>query len=323
MSRRRAEKKLASRIVDLQSGLFDLKTLEIRKLGYQMSQRCKVKERFSHSKEEVAKQSWFLMFLAMNPEIKEFGVSNIPLSKKHALKKMNEHFDVLENICIKYKINASRIYNVEFYQFSGKIAFVYCTSASGLYINPMIILNESEEADVLLKKSESFNGCYIMKSPTGTLTNQLFGTWLRIFIANVDTDINEKIILYINQFNTKCKYFISLEVAHDNGIILLQVPCFGPIKMQPLIMTLVKRMHCLYIKEFKEWILKNSGMSLTLEQLLQTLLKVYNEAAMTENAVKGFRNAGIWPLNKNSFQNALVGTENYSEMESKYLFILI
>ena len=312
-SKTEAENKLATYVLNLQEGMFDPKAADIKRLAVSLFEHYNVDHKYSNHKQDAGR-IWLMNFLGKNQQIIKPPISNSLLTKEFLLEKTDEHFEALESVFTKYNIDASKIYNVEFTQLSDSITFVYCASAGGVYISPMIILPESTEVHNLLQRPELFENWAIATSSSGKFTPELFVTWLKLFIGNAHPTFEQKVVLCLDEYSTKCKFLPSLELAHQNGIILMQVPTSGSVRMQPLMMTFERAMHFHYTLQSEEWCQRTCKFSVPLEKSLEILLNVYRKSATIKNAVQGFQNVGIWPLNRILFLGVIVGMENVKGM---------
>lgn len=299
------DKELIACIKYLQKGMFDVKVVDIKRLAYQMLSEYNLLVK-SSVKGEVGK-IWEKAFFKQNKSIKPTPTS-IPMTKEYLFKKMNDYFDTFTNIYNTHNIDSTRIYYLEVTKVAAQIMIIYCVNAAGCYIqNPMIILKESQEAEDLKQNFELSQKCCITISSSGHLTQELFTIWLENFIVNFKVTLDKRIVLYIDENNSKCKYFKTIQLAKNNGIFLIQVPTYKTMHLQPLLMELIKSFITQYAKNVKIWCYENTQQPLSLKTSTDLLLEAYEELSANQTASHCFKDGGIWPLNKSLFFNSFIG----------------
>lgn len=100
---------------------------------------------------------------------------------------------------------------------------------------------------------------------------------------------------------THSKNLRALELARDHGVILLQLPGHTTHKLQPLDVSFFKPLETFCIQEMQKYLRTYPNLIISLFQIAQIFTPAYQRAATIENAVSGFKNTGIWPVNRNVF----------------------
>jgi len=139
----------------------------------------------------------------------------------------------------------------------------------------------------------------------GWMTVELFSEWMAHFIqfAKPDKDPNKKILLILDGHVSHTQNLTALQMAREAGIIMLSLPSHTTHRMQPLDIAFFRPLSSYYGQEADKWIRHNPGRSLTHFQVCQLFGRAYNKAASLETASGGFRNAGIWPVDRSVFKD--------------------
>ncbi|GJQ68430.1 hypothetical protein Trydic_g20306 [Trypoxylus dichotomus] len=89
-----------------------------------------------------------------------------------------------------------------------------------------------------------------------------------------------------------------VDLAQDNGVILL---CFSPNcsrRMQPLDVTLMRSICFYYEEQVRMWMRSNPGKVVTLFQISTLIGAAFIHACTVESVLNRFRRIGIWPPDK-------------------------
>lgn len=154
-------------------------------------------------------------------------------------------------------------------------------------------------------------GSLIEISETGYIDSELFVKWLQFFIDAVNPTKEKKVLLCLDGHTTHSKNLRALELARDHGVILLQLPGHTTHKLQPLDVSFFKPLETFYIQEMQKYLRTYPNLIISLFQIAQIFTPAYQRAATIENAVSGFKNTGIWPVNRNVFaEHEYVAADN-------------
>ncbi|KAK2578406.1 hypothetical protein KPH14_012738 [Odynerus spinipes] len=191
--------------------------------------------------------------------------------------------------------------------------FVCCTSASGQYVAPMIIFKRKRMAPDLSEGAPP--GSIVEISDTGYINTDLFVTWLKHFIAAVKPTMENKVLLILDGHTTHSRNLTAIELARENGIILLQLPGHTTHRLQPLDVAIFKPLQVYYDQTIEKWLREHSGRAVTQFQIARFIGEAYSRAASIANATSGFRKCGIWPVDRNVHTDADFGGQNDLQTE--------
>lgn len=324
------EQQLVDHILRLEHLLFGVTITDVRKLAFQIAERNEIPHNFNRLT-AMAGKKWFYAFKARHKDIALRTPESTSMARAKGFNKKNvlEFFDILESVIDEHKLDATRVFNVDETGFStvqkrcqkvlamkgkrqvGAIAsgergvnttIVCCTSASGMYVPPMIIFKRMRMANELQVGAPP--GGIVDISETGYINSDLFVKWLRHFIAVIKPNTGNKVLLILDGHSTHSKNVEALDLAHANGILMLQLPAHTTHRLQPLDRSFFKPLETYYTQAVEKWLRTNPGLCVTQYQVTQLVAEAYARAATIQNAMNGFRACGIWPVDRNVFNDS-------------------
>lgn len=239
-----------------------------------------------------------------------------------------QFFDLLEKIVDECQLNATRIFNVDESGFStvakkcqkilalkgkrqvGSVAsgergvnttMVVCASAAGQFVAPMIIFKRKRANPDLRVGAPP--DCLVEISDTGYINKELFVTWLKSFIDAVKPTRTNKVLVVLDGHSTHSKNLEAIELARNNGVIMLQLPGHTTHRLQPLDVAVFKPLELYYTEGNEKWLRTNPGLTVSQYQVAQLIGEAYTRAAVLANAMNGFKKTGIWPVDRNVFSD--------------------
>lgn len=113
-----------------------------------------------------------------------------------------------------------------------------------------------------------------------------------------------KVLLILDGHSSHTKNIKAIDLARKNNVIILVVPPHCTHKLQPVDLSFNKPFSSAFGKEHSTWIKKNKKINKLLN--FRSFFEVFTPAwqkvcASPENATSGFRAAGIFPFNINTF----------------------
>lgn len=334
------ENEIKAHLLSLEAMMFGLSPMDVRKLAFEIAEKNNLPHNFN-TENACAGKKWYYNFMKRNPELSLRQPENTSLARAKGFNRENvkHFFDLLERICDENKLDGTRIFNVDESGFStvqkrcqkvvaakGKkqvagissgergvnSTVVCCCSAAGQYIPPMIIFKRMRMAPEL--KIGAPEGSLVEISETGYIDSDLFVKWLQFFIDTVRPSKERKVLLCLDGHTTHSKNLKALELARDNGVIMLQLPGHTTHRLQPLDVAFFKPLETFFIQEMQKWLRTYANNAVSIFQICQIFTPAYRRAATIENAASGFRNTGIWPVNRDVFgEHEFVAADNLVE----------
>mgnify|MGYP002224296164 CR=1 FL=1 len=137
---------------------------------------------------------------------------------------------------------------------------------------------------------------------SGYINKELFVVWLNHFISTVKPSPTRRILLFLDGHTSHTKNVEALDLAREHGVIMLVLPAHTTHRLQPLDVAFFKHLSSYYIDEMEVWLRANPGRVVTQFQISQLFGKAYGRSATVGIAVKGFAHTGVWPVDRNVFQ---------------------
>ncbi|KAK2577098.1 hypothetical protein KPH14_006265 [Odynerus spinipes] len=153
-------------------------------------------------------------------------------------------------------------------------------------------------------KNELLNGApagtIAVCHPSGWMQQHIFIEWIRHFISCVRPKKEDPILLILDGHATHTKNLDAIELARENGIIMLCLPPYCTHRMQPLDVSFMGPLSTFYSQEVKLWLRNHPGRTATQFQMASLFGSAYEiRAATMQNATFAFKKTGIYPYNPN------------------------
>jgi hypothetical protein len=195
-----------------------------------------------------------------------------------------------------------------------------CCGINGIgnFIPPFFIFPRVNMKDVFLKGSPP--GSSGAANPSGWMTASNFELFLQHFIKFVRCSKDNMVLMIFDNHESHIS-IASLNLAKDNGIILLTFPPHTSHKLQPLDRTVYGPFKKYYNTSANEWLLSHPGKPISIYDVAEIAGKAFPLAFSSKNICKGFEVSGILPLNENiftddEFLSSYVTDRPYSEQPS-------
>lgn len=278
------EDELVKYILLMEELLFGLTIDDVRKLAFDILEaNGHIANRFNKEK-GMAGRTWYYAFKKRHPELSLRQPESVSLARSKGFNRENvyEFFNVLEKIVDENNLDPHRIYNVDESGFStvqksnrkvlarsGKhqvgalssgergvnTTLVACVNAAGRSIPPMIIFKRVRYHEALANGAPA--GSLVEVSETGYINSDLFEKWLKMFIAHVKPSLADKVLLILDGHTTHSKNLAAINLAKENGVILLQLPGHTTHRLQPLDVSIFGPMETYYHDAIRRWMRNN------------------------------------------------------------------
>ena len=168
-------------------------------------------------------------------------------------------------------------------------------SATGHYVPPLMIFKRKRMKPELLDHTPvgTIGAC----SENGWINTEIFMDYIKHFVTYTRCSKGHKILLILDGHNSHTKNLELIDYARENGLYLVSLPPHTSHKLQPLDRSYFKSLKSAFNAICTKWMRDHSGRRITVLQLGQLFNEAYNKSATMENAVSGFKTAGIYPFN--------------------------
>ncbi|KAF2904638.1 hypothetical protein ILUMI_01537 [Ignelater luminosus] len=178
------------------------------------------------------------------------------------------------------------------------VTFVAIISATGKAIPPFLIFPCVHFKEHMLHNA--LIGSKGAASPSGWMVSDLFSSVLKHFVEHErPTVANPKLIIMDN--NESHLSIEALDLAKENGIILLTLPLHCSHKLQPLDVTVFRSFRKFYNAACDTWMINNPGKPITIYTIAGLVGDAFPKIIYLLNISNGFKETGIEPFNSGIF----------------------
>ena len=311
----------------MESMMFGLTTNDVRCLAFQLAERNGLSNQFNKENEKAGKD-WLYHFMKRHNELTLRQPKATSAARARAFNPVNvkKFFDLLEPLIDQYKFPANNIYNVDETGIStvqGRpskiiakmwrrqvgslvsaerdqlVIAVICMNVTGSFIPPLFIFPRVRMKDELMNGSPpgSLYECH----KTGWMQMDIFTTWFKHFIRSSGASKNNTVLLILDGHSTHTKNLELIDLARENGVVLLCLPPHCSHRMQPLDVSFMKPLSTYYDQELEKWPRNNPGKIVTTFQITELFGHAYVKAATSQTAATGLRKTGIFATNRDIF----------------------
>ena len=312
-------------IQSLDDLFFGISIVELRKLAYQVACAHGIST-FSDAKKS-ANKTWYYNFMRRHPDLRLRSPEATSMARSKGFNRQDvaDFFQKYTDLIDEHGLTAERIYNVDESGHStvqtpsnvisqrgkrqvGAITSaergtnttgVYCQSAVGHFLPPMLIFKRKRMSDSL--KVDAPTGTVFACTDSGWIDIYTFTEYLRLFINTVKSSKENKHLLLLDGHTSHSKNLDAINLARENGVIMLSFPPHCTHKMQPLDVSFFKSLKSWYNIEVESYLRSSNGKTVSVYLVSKLVGKAFLKAATMENAVNGFRKAGLWPPNQHVF----------------------
>ena len=111
-------------------------------------------------------------------------------------------------------------------------------------------------------------------------------------------------LLIMDGHMTHTKNLDVINLARENHVTILILPPHCSHRMQPLDVSFMKPLNAYYVKAIETFLRNNPGRVVTIYKLSALFGEAYLQAAVPNTAINGFKKAGIFPVNRQVFDEA-------------------
>jgi len=181
----------------------------------------------------------------------------------------------------------------------GQTTTVICAvNAVGFYVLPMLIFKRKRFTEQLMKDSPP--GAVGACTPNGWVDSGIFVKWLTHFISVVKPSPARKVILILDGHSSH-KTLAAIELARENGVVMMSLPPHTTHMLQPLDRTIFGSLKANYNRECDKWMLSHAGQRISQFDVAGLFGAAYVKNSTMEKAISGFRCTGLWPFNPDIF----------------------
>lgn len=140
--------------------------------------------------------------------------------------------------------------------------------------------------------------------PSGWMQTDIFYRWLEKFIQFTHASKNNPVLLLLDGHATHTKNINLIDLARENGVVMLCFPPHCTHRLQPLDVGVMKPISTYYDTEVTNWLRSNTPKVVTLKDIGEIFGKAFMKAATMSTAINSFKKTGIFPFNDNVFEDS-------------------
>ncbi|XP_060585333.1 uncharacterized protein LOC132741220 [Ruditapes philippinarum] len=179
-----------------------------------------------------------------------------------------------------------------------QLTVMAAVSATAHYVPPMIIFpGQRFSYDPL----EGFPEAAIGRSDNGWMDTEVFCNWLlNVFIPAInERRIKKPVLLLIDGHKTHVTMQAS-DICVENGVELYCLLEHASHVMQPLDLRLFSQLKRTWRQAVRDWQSEHIGEFVTKKTFARVFKQAWEKSTTVEVAVKGFQEAGLFPLDQNA-----------------------
>lgn len=299
---------------------------EIRKLAYQLSEKCDIRRPKQWDENGLAGEDWFTSFMKRHTELSIRTAQPTSLSRATSFNATNVKlfFDNLQKVLDRELFEAKDIYNVDetgvttvqkpnrvvarkgirqvgaltSAERGTLVTVTVAINPIGNSIPPMFIFPRLRYQDHFVRDGPI--GSIGAGNASGWMQEKEFVQFLQHFQKHTTSSLSHKVLLLLDNHFSHIS-IQALDFCKENGIVVLSFPPHCSHKLQPLDRSVYGPFKKAVNSACDSWLRNNPGKTMTIYNIPE-IVKVALPLALTQNNIQaGFRATGIMPYNRDKF----------------------
>ena len=176
------------------------------------------------------------------------------------------------------------------------ITVMTCINAAGSYLRPFVVFEGRKIPLHQLQDQVDPTTFDVGFSKRGGIDHELFGVWIEGLINYLDTNSVQRPVLLLLDNHTCHIDLNTCELAKDNGLIMHLLPPHASQLMQPVDVGIFRTLKVAYRDSVDHYI-PTHGPAINKKHFPMVFVNAWRNASVAENAISGFQEAGLVPLN--------------------------
>ena len=322
------EKALGQYLTSAANIYFGLSPKEVRVLAYDCAMVHKIAVPDSWLINKQAGEDWFSNFMKRNPDLSIRSPEPTSLSRATSFNRANVQtfFEKLGRVIDRDSIEPGDIWNCDetgittvqrprnvvapkgvkqigqltSAERGSHITMCAAVNALGNSMPPMFVFPRVNYHDHFVRDGPA--GCIGASHPSGWMTAPNFVKFLNHFIHHAKPSVDRKAVLLLDNHISHISVE-ALNLAKENGVVMLSFPPHCSHKLQPLDRTVFGPLKKLVNSAQDSWMRNHPGRSMTIYDIPSQIRYSWPLAATPKNIISGFRVAVIFPYNDNIFDD--------------------
>lgn len=187
------------------------------------------------------------------------------------------------------------------------ITVMTCISAAGSYLRPFIVFEGRKIPLQQLQQQVDPTLFDVGFSKRGGIDHELFSVWVEGLISYLDHHNIQRPVLLLLDSHTCHINLNTCEMAKEAGLIMHLLPPHANHLMQPVDVGIFKTLKAAY-KDSVDYFIPTHGPAINKKHFPLVFVNAWRNAAIKDNAISGFREAGLVPLNPEMIDTTKIPT---------------
>lgn len=334
------EKELAAHIIALADSFYGLSKDKTLEMAYEFAIQNHVTVPPSWIQNKRAGNDWFRAFRNRHKlSIRSPEATSIARATGFNKPAVDSFYDKLADLMDRYHFEPQDIYNMDesglttaqtpkrVIALTGQkqigsitsqergelVTFVGTVSASGVSIPPLFIFPRAKYYEHFISGAPTGSiGC-AGKSGSGWMTGSIFSSiYLPHFVKHAKCSPSKPVLMILDNHESHISVE-ALTYAKASGIHMLTLPPHCSHKLQPLDRSIYGPLKIYYNKSMDAYMRSNVGKGVNIYNIPAITEPAYHKAMTIDNITAGFRSTGIFPYNRDTFQECDFAAAQVSE----------
>ena len=178
------------------------------------------------------------------------------------------------------------------------VTVVYTVSADGHALPPMFIFPRVNYKDHFIRGAPA--GSIGKTTRSGWIDCSIFVEYIRHIIKYTRCTPEHKILLILDNHESHIS-IQAIDLAKENGIVMLTIPPHTSHRLQPLDCAVYGPFKAAYDRAMDGWLRSNPGKTVTIYEIPTIVSEAHLSAMTPRNITAGFKSTGIHPFNRDLF----------------------
>lgn len=322
------EKELVNYLLTCSKMCFALDTKTCRRLAYELASKNNLNFPDNWNT-GMAGIDWFYAFMKRNPSLSIRTPEGCSLSRATSFNRHNVSvfFNNLENVLNRYPSlgDGTAIFNLDETSTStvpeklpkiltqkgikqvphatsgerGVLVTTCCIiSAGGTFLPPTMVFPRVHFKQYMINNAPP--GTLGLATKTGWMNSELFVEVMKHFIRCSNSSKEKPTLLILDNHESHLS-IEAVDLAKENGVIMLTIPPHTSNRLQPLDVGVFSSFKSNYYSALNSKLLQNKGVPLTIYDVAGCVKIAHDRAMTPSNIAAAFKKTGIFPFDSNIF----------------------
>lgn len=322
------EKELAEYTEHSAKIYYGLTTSDLRKLAFQFAMANNISVPDNWKEKDIASKDWLFGFLKRHQALSVRTPEATSIGRATAFNRHNvsQFFNNLGQVYDKYKFQIQDVYNMDETGLttvqrptkiiakkgtkqvgaitSGErgqhVTMALAVNANGNFVPPFLIFPRKKFKDLMVANGPP--GCAGASHSSGWMTCENFLLFMKHFVQFVRCSKEKPVLMVLDNHDSHLSIPV-LNFCKANGIVLVSFPPHTSHKLQPLDRTVFGPLKRYFNSAADGWLRSNPVKVMSIYDIPTVLKDSFSLGVSPHNIQKGFNVTGIWPYNRDVFQD--------------------